>query len=115
MTFEEYLKQTGDTAIYPTEPLERCLGYLVSGLLSEVGEVAGVYKKYIRGDFKEIENEESHVKKRLESELGDVFWYISEIINKCELDHEEILQYNSDKLHKRKDKNEITSVSNRSD
>lgn len=115
MTFEEYIKQTGETAIYPDNPLEICLGYLTSGLSSEVGEISGVYKKFIRGDFRETENEKAYLKERLESELGDVFWYLSEIINKCDLDPGAILQYNSDKLHKRKDENEIKSVKNRDD
>lgn len=48
--------------------------YLTMGLISEVGEVAGSVKKFIRGDYNEDE-----VMSRLTQECGDVLWYFAMI------------------------------------
>ena len=42
------------------------------GIIGELGEVAEVLKKHLRGDFDEIERD-----KRLLKEFGDVFYYIA--------------------------------------
>jgi len=57
--------------------LETCKNeeYLTLGLASEVGEVAGVVKKFIRGDM-----DEDTLQDRLTSEVGDILWYISMIM-----------------------------------
>jgi hypothetical protein len=44
--------------------------YVAYGLLSEVGEIAGVYAKQVRGD-------DADFRARLLSELGDVAWFIA--------------------------------------
>ncbi len=44
--------------------------YVAFGLLAEVGEIAGVYAKQIRGD-------QADMRERLLSELGDVAWFIA--------------------------------------
>jgi len=46
--------------------------YLSYGLISEIGEVAGAYKKFIRGDY-----DESELNNRIISEIGDVLWYFT--------------------------------------
>jgi NTP pyrophosphatase (non-canonical NTP hydrolase) len=51
--------------------------YLAFGLLSELGEVAGVLKKYIRGDY-----DSSTFADKFESEIGDVWWYVAMIAYK---------------------------------
>lgn len=71
MKHSEYQKLAHTTAIYP-KPV--AYDYLCNGLISEVGEMAGVLKKYLRGDFAQVEFE-----KRLQSEFGDVLWYIAEM------------------------------------
>jgi NTP pyrophosphatase (non-canonical NTP hydrolase) len=55
---------------------EKCKNenYLMLGLESESGEVAGVIKKYIRGDFGL-----DVFRERMVSELGDVLWYLAMI------------------------------------
>ena len=73
MKFKDYQKLTSQFAIYPKET---ALEYLSLGLFSEVGEIAGLIKKKIRGD--ELPDFDELLKK----ELGDVAWYLSELANK---------------------------------
>jgi hypothetical protein len=66
MTNEEFVERCNDTI---TEPCKN-ENYLRLGLESEVGEVAGVIKKYLRGDY-----DIDEFRKRMFSELGDCLWY----------------------------------------
>lgn len=68
MKFTDYIEQAKTTAIYPKKQAK---DYLILGLISELGEVAGVLKKYIRDKFSYEELEQKLVK-----ELGDCYWYI---------------------------------------
>ena len=52
--------------------IEDAEDYFLLGLCSESGEVAGVAKKYLRGDYGRVEYIE-----KLKKELGDVFWYLA--------------------------------------
>lgn len=72
MTLKEYQIEAHKTAIYPKDKARE---YLTNGLVSEIGELCGVKKKLLRGDFGEDE-----YKKRIMSEVGDCAWYIAEII-----------------------------------
>lgn len=51
---------------------ENTYDYLVLGLHSEKGEVAGVVKRYLRGDY-----DMKETKRRLIGELGDCLWYVA--------------------------------------
>lgn len=78
----------------------RAVGYRaeesVLGLLEESGEVAGVFKRLIRGDF-----DESTTAVNLHKELGDVLWYLSAIAYDNNWSLEDIAQANLDKLASR--------------
>jgi len=69
LTFAEYQAKCMETT-GPIEHLnqEEMYSYLVAGLASEAGEVAGQYKKYLR------EGGEDRLDSMI-SELGDVMWY----------------------------------------
>ena len=67
--FKEYIDQAKLTAIYPKETADL---YLLNGIVSELGEVAGVLKKYIRDGFSTEE-----LKQKLKAEVGDCFWYLA--------------------------------------
>lgn len=72
MTNLKSFQESCDTTI-----MESCKNteYLSFGLISEVGEIAGVVKKYIRGDYDmDVLNE------RLIQESGDVLWYLMMIL-----------------------------------
>jgi NTP pyrophosphatase (non-canonical NTP hydrolase) len=94
-TFDDYQKETNKTAIYPKE---KAVEYLVLGLTSEAGEVAGKLKKVIRDKGGVIGDEEKHA---LASEVGDVLWYISQIAYELDMTMSELAAGNVEKLSSR--------------
>lgn len=94
VSLKEYQEFTKTTAIYPQES---ALAYLGLGLASEGGEVAGVIKKAIRDNLSEVE-----IKERLVKEIGDVCWYVARLADELNLDLDEILLANMEKLTARK-------------
>lgn len=88
------------------------LDHFVHGLTEEAGEVAGVMKRFHRGDEKykhEYERELSlFAKEKLLDEIGDVLWYIAMIADELETTLEEVGQRNIKKLTDRKKRNVIT-------
>src|SRR6267142_35778 len=95
MKANEYQDWTEKTAIYPKNA---GLAYTIIGLASEVGEIAGKYKKCIRDDGSILTEER---KEQLIDELGDVFWYAARIAAELHISIEEVLQRNHDKLEDR--------------
>ena len=91
-----YMKFTQDTAQYPKE-VE--MEYLMLGLSSEVGEVLGKYKKYLRGD-KVIQQD---FEKALVDEMGDVLWYFVRICDMLDVTLYEVMSKNIVKLSRRLD------------
>jgi len=70
---DHYAGRAADFAIYPDAGTgsKQELAYLTLGLTGESGEVAEKIKKFIRdGKFDASE---------VEKELGDVFWYLSQL------------------------------------
>lgn len=92
-----YRDFTRTTAQYPKEV---ALDYLIHGLTSEAGEVAGKFKKTLRGD-------KAFDKEALLSELGDVFWYAFRIADELDVDVEAVLAQNIYKLSDRKERDVI--------
>lgn len=80
--FNDYVKRTSKFAIYPKEHANE---YLKLGLISEFGEVCGKLKKQIRGD--EITQSD------IDSEIGDVLWYLAQIIYHSEVTNIDIPNY----------------------
>jgi NTP pyrophosphatase (non-canonical NTP hydrolase) len=69
----DYALAAQATAIYPKA---REVEYLLLGLMSELGELAGKVKKIIRGDTEKMSDEE--IKAYMEGiigEIGDIGWY----------------------------------------
>jgi len=97
MTFKEYQNKSAETAIYPKEV---AVPYLTLGLAGEAGEIANKIKKVLRGDseFTDI------LKKDLQKELGDVLWYVSQLVREFGGDLEEVAQANIEKLQSRKER-----------
>jgi NTP pyrophosphatase (non-canonical NTP hydrolase) len=99
LTLAEYQERSKATAIYPKD----CgINYCIHGLTNEAGEVAGVWKKYLRGDYG-IVDATSKVKK----EIGDVLWYVSQLAGEFNLSLADIAQANIDKLADRKQRGVI--------
>ena len=78
MNFKDYIEGAKSTAIYPGQSTFKGLGYVVSGLAGEVGEVFEVIKKIIRDSAGVIT---ANTKQRLFEECSDCFWYSSQIFN----------------------------------
>lgn len=74
----------------------------VMGLLSEAGEVAGVFQKLIRGDYNE-----ATALLNLRKELGDILWHVAAVANDNDWTLSGILLDNIIKLESRKLRNTI--------
>lgn len=100
ITNEQYVEFTRSTAIYPKE---RELEYLVLGLASESGEVAGKLKKIIR-DQKELT---TNIKGTIIDECSDVLWYLTRLADVMGVSLTELVQINHTKLASRKERGVI--------
>lgn len=75
------------------------VNYLTLGLASEAGEVAGKWKKYLRDGHLDQD--------AFLSEIGDVFWYLSQLCSSAGITIEELAERNHQKLSKRQATNTI--------
>jgi NTP pyrophosphatase (non-canonical NTP hydrolase) len=100
MTIRSYQHQASKTAIYPHRGDLGGLMYVILGLVSEVGEIAGKFKKLIRGDNK-FDLMSSEFRKNLISEAGDAAWYLSQLAHELDVSLEDIMRQNLQKLNKR--------------
>ena len=78
--------------------------YPVMGLTEEAGEVAGKFAKAIR-DCNGVISEER--KTEIVKELGDVTWFVAELCTLLNVNLEDVMQKNIDKLTSRKERNVI--------
>ena len=101
MDFSQYQFRTGLTARYPQD---RAIEYLVLGLASEAGEVAGKYKKIIRDSDGRFTKENTDA---LLDELGDVLWYCSELSTVLKTNLAEVAARNVRKLESRAERGKI--------
>ena len=90
-SFNEYQAACLSFRIPASPPEER-----VMGLLEEAGEVAGVFKRMLRGDY-----DPDQAATKLHKELGDILWYIGGIAYDNGWKLSEIAQANLDKLESR--------------
>jgi NTP pyrophosphatase (non-canonical NTP hydrolase) len=101
MDFNYYQTNTHRTAKYP---INRALDYLVLGLASEAGEVAGKYKKIIRDNNGRLD---PNLNQQIIDELGDVLWYVSEIATTLNFNLSAVARRNLDKLADRQARDAI--------
>jgi NTP pyrophosphatase (non-canonical NTP hydrolase) len=101
MDFSQYQFRTGLTARYPQD---RAIEYLVLGLTSEAGEVAGKYKKIIRDNDGQFTQENTDA---LLDELGDVLWYCSELATVLKTNLAAVAARNVQKLESRAQRGKI--------
>ena len=102
MDFDEYQKQSRETAIYPK--LGKNFVYPVLGLVGESGEVAEKIKKILRDKNGKIGTQE---KTEIGKELGDVLWYLAQVATELGLSLEEVAQVNLAKLASRQERGEL--------
>ena len=94
------------------------LDHFVHGLTEEAGEVAGVMKRFHRGDdkYREVKADfggpkvrlTPFAKEKLLDEIGDVLWYIAMIADELETPLEDVAQRNIKKLADRAARKVIT-------
>lgn len=99
--FDDYIKFTRTTAIYPLEQNDTLIieaMYLGLGLSGEAGEVAGKIKKLHRDGWSEEKLE------ALCKEMGDVTWYLARLCDIFGVDMEQMMLDNMAKLQDRKDR-----------
>lgn len=109
MTIKEYQKATTKTAVYgesinrlvdfaPKEDIKRILklSYATLGLANEAGEVAGKFKKMLRGD--QAAQNIPTITEMLRDELGDVAYYLSQVCNELNISLEDVFSRNTEKL-----------------
>ena len=96
MNLNSYQKEAFKTA----KKNAQNLNYMVLGLTSEAGEVAGKLKKRIRDNVFD--------KKAFLAEVGDVLWYIAGLCSVCDVDLEDVAKENINKLIDRQNRNMIS-------
>ena len=89
--FNDYQHAAFKYRLETSPPEER-----VMGMLEEAGEVAGVFKRLLRGDYSA-----DVAVTALHKELGDVLWYLSQIAYDNGWKLSEIAAANIDKLESR--------------
>lgn len=93
MTVNEYQKQAM-TTLNPELSKRDVLINSVMGLCGESGEAIDIVKKWMAHGH---ELDKAHLAK----ELGDIAWYLAEAATALDMDLEEILQANIEKLRNR--------------
>lgn len=91
MLLDDYQIQASKYTLSSSPPEER-----VMGMLEEAGEVAGVFKRLLRGDYSA-----DVAMTKLHKELGDVLWYLSQIALDNGWKLSEVASENLDKLESR--------------
>ena len=97
--YEEFVKSTQK---FPRDVANE---YLVLGLASEAGEVAGVWKRLLRQDVSNVNHDD--VREHMLQELGDVLWYVTALCLQNNTSLEELIMINTEKLAKRLENNTI--------
>ena len=92
LTIRDYAKAARRT-INPALTWEQLRYHAAFGLASEAGEVAAIFQKAYQGH--EIRQD------RVIDELGDLMWFFTELCYAMQIDPQEVLENNIDKLCKR--------------
>lgn len=102
MDINVYMGKVSEYAIYPENGTgsKPELMYLALGAASEAGEIAGKIKKFYRDGILPVSD--------LESEIGDVFWYLVMLCNALDISPSDVLTSNYNKLSQRAAKNTLS-------
>lgn len=99
MNADEYQVKARATAVYPKGSIDYC----IHGLTNEAGEVAGAWKKYLRGDYKL-----DVVQDKIKKEVGDVLWYAAQLCTELNISLADVMKANLEKLADRQQRGVIT-------
>lgn len=98
----EYQEEAWEFAMYPNAGLGLNPEYPTLGLTGEAGEIANKVKKIQRDGMTWAD-----IAKDIESELGDVLWYVAALAREFDLDLDLIAERNLQKLHSRRARDAI--------
>ena len=101
MDFDSYQQDASTTAKYPPD---RGLEYVVLGLASEAGEVAGKLKKIIRDNDGILTTQ---TREQLLAEVGDVLWYCAMVALELDVSLSSVARANLDQLMSRDERGVI--------
>lgn len=96
----EYLRFTRHAAVYQDHA---ALDYLINGLASEAGEVAGKWAKMYRGDVQDFDV----ISGQLLDECGDVLWMLTRLADELNITMPELRERNYKKLQSRLERDVI--------
>lgn len=105
MRANEYQSAANETAMYPDPGGMGGLTYVVLGLASEAGEVAGKIKKVLRDKGGVLDGP---TRLALAGEVGDVCWYVAQVATELGFTLEDVMAANLTKLASRKERGVIT-------
>lgn len=107
MELVEYQERTERTAIYPNDGhvagVPAGVIYTASGVAGEAGEISDKLKKAMR------EDEEEYLA-AMESELGDLLWYVARLADELGLDLDAVAAANLEKLRDRQQRDTLTGA-----
>lgn len=95
MNFNEYQQLTKTTRLASADP-----GYIVLGLVGEVGELYGYLAKSVRDGYEPEQ-------KKLLGEMGDILWFFTEMCSDMGFQLNDVASYNLEKLAKRAQDNKL--------
>jgi NTP pyrophosphatase (non-canonical NTP hydrolase) len=98
MTFNEYQKTALETAIFNKDPLMDKTIWAM-GISGEAGEILEKWKKIVAYKDGKITSEDVE---EIKKELGDVLWYVALMAHSLELDLDDVVKMNIEKLASRK-------------
>ena len=96
MNFEEYQEKSRVTAKYPDAG--KNFVYPTLGLSGEAGEVAEKIKKVLRDSGGIVDDA---VREDIKKELGDVFWYVTQLAAELNISLNDVAESNIKKLYDR--------------
>jgi NTP pyrophosphatase (non-canonical NTP hydrolase) len=97
----QYPVEVGKYAIYPGD---KGVEYLILGLCSEAGEIAGKYKKVIRDQDGKVSKE---AREAMADEVGDVLWYVTMLAMELGFTLDHIADRNASKLRSRHERGKL--------
>ncbi len=98
MTFNEYQKKALETAIFNKDPLMDKTIWAM-GISGEAGEILEKWKKIVAYKDGIITDEDID---GIKKELGDVLWYIALLAHSLNLELDDVVKLNVEKLASRK-------------
>lgn len=119
---EKFYKSFYEKFVPTTDVSNQSLNFYIYGMFEETGELAGVFKRMLRGDYGEdvktqtrdlndklllIIKDNPKILLDIAKEIGDRHWYTTRFLQKLNLDWNTVEEINVSKLSERKKNKKI--------